>query len=100
MQPILTDHLPQVQELCREYQVQSMFAFGSVCTDSFTPTSDIDFLVSFLPMDFGDYADAYFEFADKLENIFHRKVDLITEKSLSNPFFIKSLEKTKTRIYG
>lgn len=100
MQEILKNSLPVIQDLCKEHQVESLFAFGSVCTDRFTATSDIDMLVTFKPMDFGDYADTYFEFADKLENIFHRKVDLITEKSLSNPFFIKSLEKTKTRIYG
>ena len=40
-----------------------------------------------------------FEFADKLENVFDRSVDLITDKSLSNPYFISSLEKTKTKLY-
>jgi len=100
MHEILKNSLSEVHDLCREYHVESMFAFGSVCTDRFTSTSDIDLLVSFVPMDYGDYADSYFDLAEKLENVFNRRVDLVTEKSLSNPYFIRSLEKTKTRIYG
>lgn len=38
--------------------------------------------------------------ADKFEKIFHRPVDLVTDKSLSNPFFIDSVNQTKTLIYG
>jgi len=76
-----------------------LFAFGSVCTDKFNDSSDIDLLVSFKPMDFGDYADNYFSIADKLEEIFHRPVDLVTDKSLSNPYFINSINKTKISIY-
>ena len=41
-----------------------------------------------------------FALAEKLENLFDRKVDLITVNSLSNPYFIKSLEKTKTELYA
>ena len=51
-------------------------------------------------MSYGDYADTYFILADKFEKLFHRPVDLLTEKSLSNPYFIETVNKTKTRIYG
>ena len=51
-------------------------------------------------MDYGDYADTYFILADKLEYLFNRKVDLVTDKSLSNPYFISSINLTKTLIYG
>jgi predicted nucleotidyltransferase len=51
-------------------------------------------------MEFGEYADTYFEFANKLEDVLNRPVDLVTEKSLGNPFFIESINKTKTLIYG
>ena len=62
--------------------------------------SDIDLLISFKPMDFGDYADSYFDLADKFENLFQRPVVLVTDKSLSNPYFINSVNQTKTLIYG
>ncbi len=47
-------------------------------------------------MDYGDYADTYFDLADQLENLFQRPVDLVTDKSLSNPYFIDSVNQTKT----
>ena len=37
---------------------------------------------------------------DKLEQLFARSVDLVTDKSLSNPYFIDSVNQTKTLIYG
>jgi hypothetical protein len=82
------------------HNVRSLFAFGSVCTENFNEKSDIDLLVSFHSMNYGDYADNYFEIADKLENLFNHPVDLITDKSLSNPYFINSVNKTKVLIYG
>ncbi len=82
------------------HNVKTLFAFGSVCTDKFNDQSDIDLLISFMPMDYGDYADTYFDLADKFENLFQRPVDLVTDKSLSNPYFIDSVNQTKTLLYG
>jgi len=50
-------------------------------------------------MDHGDYADNYFDIVDKFEDLFRRPVDLVTDKSLSNPYFIDSVNKTKTLLY-
>lgn len=99
MNKILTDKLNIIQEICKTYHVEKLFAFGSVCTDKFNEFSDIDFLVYFESMDFGDYADNYFYLCEKLEYLFKRKIDLVTDKSLSNPYFIKTINKTKTRLY-
>ncbi|HLC16870.1 MAG TPA: nucleotidyltransferase domain-containing protein [Thermodesulfovibrionia bacterium] len=100
MNKILLDKLPDIKQLCMTHNVSALFAFGSVCSDRFNEKSDIDLLVSFQIMDFGDYADNYFDFAEKLEDLLHRPVDLITDKSLSNPYFIDSINKTKAIIYG
>ena len=74
--------------------------FGSVCTTNFSEDSDIDFLISFSDISPEEYADNYFELHYKLEEIFQRPIDLVTEGSLSNPFFIKALEETKQLIYA
>jgi uncharacterized protein len=100
MQKIITDNLREIISLCSNHHVKSLFAFGSVCTDRFTEESDIDLLISFQALNYGDYADNYFVLADKFEELFDRRVDLITDKSLSNPYFIKSMEQTKTALYG
>lgn len=100
MQQLIVDKMDEIKLLCVQYNVQFLFAFGSVCTDRFNGNSDVDLLISFKPMDYADYADSYFELADKLENLFNRSVDLVTDKSLSNPFFIDSVNQTKTLIYA
>jgi predicted nucleotidyltransferase len=100
MHSIINDNINKIRTLCVNHNVKSLFAFGSVCTDKFNDSSDIDLLISFNSMDYGDYADNYFLVADKFEEIFHRYVDLVTDKSLSYPFFINSVNQTKTLIYG
>jgi len=100
MHRLLTENIGQIKKLCISHNVKSLFAFGSVCTDKFTEESDVDFLVSFNPMEYGDYADTYFELAEKFEKLLHRHVDLVTDKSLSNPYFIESINRTMTLIYG
>jgi predicted nucleotidyltransferase len=77
-----------------------LFAFGSVLTEKFHDKSDIDLLVSFKPLEPGEYADNYFQAAENFEKIFNRPVDLITDKSLSNPYFINAVNVSKKLIYG
>ena len=100
VKPIITDNIDKIETLCTHRKVKSIFAFGSVCTDRFSPSSDIDLLIVFEPMDYGDYADNFFLLAEEFEQLFQRKVDLITENSLANPFFIKAINKTKVKVYG
>ena len=98
--PIISDNLDKIRALCVRRNVRQMFAFGSVCTERFSPASDIDLLIAFEPMDFGDYTDNFFLLAEECEQLFQRKVDLITEQSLANPFFIKTVNQTKVKLYG
>ncbi len=100
MHPIIKSNLDKIRELCADHKVKSLFAFGSVCTGSFTDSSDVDLLVSFKPMDYGDYAENYFDAADRFEQLFQRPVDLVTDKSLSNPYFMDSVNRTKVLLYG
>ena len=93
------DNIEKIRALCRNHNVRSLFAFGSVVTDRFNDKSDIDLLVSFNPMEYGDYADTYFKLAENFEKLFKRQVDLVTEKSLRNPYFIEFVNKTKTLLY-
>ncbi|WP_339922710.1 nucleotidyltransferase domain-containing protein [uncultured Cyclobacterium sp.] len=86
--------------LCEKYDIKTMHVFGSATTDEFNDLSDIDILISFKDIPFAKYTDNYFELHGELEKMFGRKVDLLTERSLSNPYFIQSVEATKKLLYA
>jgi uncharacterized protein len=100
MNKILTERISELKRLCEIYNVRYMYVFGSVCTDKFNDKSDIDFLISFDKLSIDQYADNYFDLHYKLEDLFHRQIDLLTDNSLSNPYFIKVIEQTKQLIYA
>lgn len=100
MDRIVLDRLDDLKRLCSMYSVKSMYVFGSVCTDRFNNNSDIDILISFDNLSIEKYTDNYFELHYKLQDLFGRKIDLLTDKSLSNPYFIKGLEQTKQLVYA
>jgi uncharacterized protein len=100
MHHIVSDNIIKIRDLCAVHKVATLFAFGSVCTDKFGDSSDIDLLISFKDIEPGEYADNFFDIADKLEDLFNRPVDLITDKSLSNPYLINSINKTRVHLYG
>lgn len=90
----------ELQRLCERYDIKTMYVFGSATTSEFNDTSDIDILISFKEIPFDKYTDNYFELHEKLEKLFNRRVDLLTERSLSNPYFIQSVEQTKQLLYA
>ena len=100
MDRVVLDRLDELKRLCNIYSVKSMYVFGSVCTDKFNDNSDIDILISFDNLSIEKYTDNYFELHYKLQDLFGRNIDLLTDKSLSNPYFIKGLEQTKQLIYA
>ena len=100
MQQIIIDRLAELKKMCKAYDVKAMYVFGSACTDHFDERSDIDILVSFKDISIERYTDNYFEIHYQLEKLFEREIDLITENSLSNPFFIESVEETKQLLYA
>ena len=101
MNPIIKNRIPELTRLCQKYRVATMYVFGSANTDSFNENSDIDFLISFKKeVTLEEYADNFFDLMFELEDLLGRDVDLVTEKSLSNPYFIRSVEQTKQLIYA
>ncbi len=100
MDNIIQNNIEKIKELCLLHKVKSLSIFGSITKNNFTKDSDIDFLVSFDSMSHVEYADNYFLLIEKLDALLNRKIDLITDKSLSNPYLIKSINNSKVHIYG
>jgi predicted nucleotidyltransferase len=100
MQQIIKDKLSELKEICKTYDVKTLHVFGSACTENFNENSDIDILISFKDISIERYTDNYFNLHDQFERLFKRNIDLITENSLANPYFVKSLEETKQLLYA
>lgn len=100
MLDIIEKNKQAVERLCEKYDILTMHLFGSAATSEFSDTSDVDILISFKDIPFDRYTDNFFALHESLEKLFNRKVDLLTERSLSNPYFIQSIEQTKQLLYA
>jgi predicted nucleotidyltransferase len=90
-----------IMQLCNMNKVvKKLYFFGSVLTPRFDAmSSDIDVLIEtedMIPEEKGENLIAIWE---GLEKLFNRKVDLLTENSLRNPFLKKEIERTRKLIY-
>lgn len=87
-------------EMCQNHSVKTLYAFGSSVTDRFNEkTSDIDVLVEIDEPDPIERGEKLISFWDKMEEFFDRKVDLLTDSSLTNPVLRKNIDNTKILIY-
>jgi len=88
------------RDLCRNHKVETMYVFGSATTNNFDQTnSDIDLVVEIKESNPINRGELLISLWDKLENFFDRKVDLLTEVSIKNPFLKKSIDNSKVLIY-
>ena len=101
LHPHLRPHLPGLRSLCQRFGVAQLYLFGSAVTERFDPArSDVDALVSFPPgLDPLDRGQRLLDLWDALEELFGRRVDVVTPESLKNPYFILELNETKRLIY-
>jgi predicted nucleotidyltransferase len=100
MIPLIEQHRTELNRLCREFNVRRLDLFGSAVNGRFEDSSsDLDFIVSFGDTTTSGYADRYLNFAQALEQMFRRKVDLVTERSIRNPFFRHALESAREPVY-
>ncbi len=93
---INTENLPK---LCKKYNIVKLFLFGSFATQTYTSSSDIDFLVTFKDVDLYNYFDNYLNAKNELEKLYNRKVDLVEEKTVKNPFLYQSINQSKILLY-
>ena len=73
----------KIADFCKRWQISEFALFGSVLRPDFSPESDVDILISFLP-------DAHITLFDmarmqaELQTIFKREVDLISKRGVEN----------------
>ena len=86
--------------LCKAHNVKYIYAFGSSITNMFDiDKSDIDLIVEIDYADPVERGERLISLWDTFENFFQRKVDLLTDTSIHNPYLRKSIDSTKILIY-
>lgn len=100
MQPIILNHADEISGLCRKFGVVRLDVFGSAARSDFDPiSSDIDLIALFTGTSEPGYADRYLDFAESLEALFGRKVDLLTPGAIRNPRFAETIKRESVPIY-
>ncbi|MHC4574453.1 MAG: nucleotidyltransferase family protein [Planctomycetota bacterium] len=96
------DNSEALVRLCEQYNVKRLELFGSALTEEdFDPeTSDIDFLVEFLPLEPGRHARCYLGLLEKLQDMFGCNVDLVEVKAINNPYLMESINKDRREVYA
>jgi uncharacterized protein len=102
MVEVVKNNIDKITAACKEMEVKSLYLFGSGTRDNdFTKSSDLDFLFQVHVNDEGLSVSKYdyFDVCFKLEEITGRKVDLVYEKKVTNPYFLKQVNAEKIKLY-
>ncbi len=93
---------PEIAAICRRQGIHRLDVFGSAATGQFDPQdSDVDFIAEFDDSSpSGGLLDRYLELATRLEALLGTAVDIITPRSLRNPYFRESVNASRETVYA
>jgi hypothetical protein len=102
MVPLIEEHRPELDALCRRLGVKRLDLFGSAVRGvDFDPErSDLDFIVMLEPSVSAGAFDGYFALKDGLEALFGRPVDLVIEGTIENPYRRARIEAERRPVYA
>lgn len=101
MNAIVEQPREQLLALCRKYEIRQLDLIGSATRDDFDPiTSDLDFVVEFENFSPDNAADRYLGLMIDLEDLFGRKIDLVSYPAIRNPYFKKVVDRTRVTLYA
>ncbi|HOE65585.1 MAG TPA: nucleotidyltransferase domain-containing protein [Candidatus Hydrogenedentes bacterium] len=91
--------MDQLKSLCAKWRVRELSLFGSVLRDDFSPSSDVDVMVSFepsAPWNLWELMDMKAE----MEALFGRSVDIVEREALRNPWRRQEILNTHEVVYA
>jgi len=96
----LDKYTNEIDTLCRQNKVKSLYVFGSVLTERFSEKSDIDLVVDIDSNDPFDYSENYFNLKFALQDLLSRPIDLLENKAIKNPYIRRNIDSSKSLIYA
>jgi predicted nucleotidyltransferase len=101
MQDFITAKREEIAALCRKHHVRRLSIFDSAARDDFDAAkSDVDIIVDFEDIEPKLYFDNKSELIDELVSLFGRKIDLLTWKSVRNPYLLHEIESSQELFYA
>ena len=91
--------LIQNKEIIKGYGIKTLGVFGSFVRNEQKVKSDIDLIVELDEMDPVEKGEKLIILWDKFEELFGRKVDLLSNTQVRNPYLQKGIDATKQLIY-
>ncbi len=89
-------YIEKSQEICESFPVKKLFFFGTVCTDQFHATSDIDLLVEWTKS--LDNDETMQQLQNELEDLFAHKVNLRSNE-MESSILQEKINSTKQLFY-
>ena len=101
MEANLVNKQAAIAAVCCQFGVSRLEVFGSAAVGGFDRTSsDYDFIASFKAQPNVSMARRFLGFGDALEALLERKVDLMTDRPIDNPYLRASVNASRTTIYA
>jgi predicted nucleotidyltransferase len=101
MNSLIEQHLAALIDLCRRYDVKRLDLIGSAVGSDFdSRSSDLDFVVEFNNFTIQNAADRFLGLMLDLEDLFGRKIDLVSYPAIRNPFFKQVVDQTRVNLYA
>ena len=89
----------RIRDFCQRWKIAELSVFGSVLREDFRPDSDADLLVTFA----NDAQWSLYDWVDmiaELRELFGRDVDVLSSRSLRNPFRRREILRTRKTLYA
>ena len=102
MHSLVANESAAIGALCRRYGVVRLDLFGSATTNAFDRArSDLDFVAEFAdPAPTAEYADRFLDFADALETLFKRRVDVVSATAIRGSRLADTIAATRQIVYA
>jgi hypothetical protein len=89
----------RIRDFCQRWKIAELSVFGSVLREDFRPDSDVDVLVTFAEDAQWNLYD-WMDMIAELRQLCHRDVDVLSSRSLRNPFRRHEILRTRETLYA
>jgi uncharacterized protein len=96
---LIDKNINAIKKLCDKHKVKELYIFGSLLTDKFNESSDIDLLIQFGKVNLIEYFDNYMDLKEELETLLNRPIDLVENQAIRNPIFRRIVDREKELVY-